>query len=340
METIATSGVLTCGPIKRVVLLGASQLFADVIAWGDARGVEVVVLTSPDQRDCLRIDDDRVMSTPSLKADEVTAFVHGHWSARDVLGLSFGARWIIKQPTSDRLFAGKLLNAHGSRLPADRGGGGLSWRIMRGDRIGNLVLHLVDDGVDTGPLVITHDYVIPAHCRTTAQIKTDYVKRLVPFLTEFLTSVAEEQRHLPLSRQKEYSASYYPRLNTPLHGWIDWAWPPAEIERFTLAFDDPFVGTRTRWEDKVVLLRDCQLHFGEVAHHPFQSGLVIRNNGRWLTIALSGSACLLACDVRNEKGDDLLPLIREGDRLYTLTEDLDQARRQRVVIGPRGVVRK
>ena len=50
------------------------------------------------------------------------------------IGLSFGAAWIFKKQFINR-FHGKLLNLHGSRLPQNRGGGGFSWRIMRGERL-------------------------------------------------------------------------------------------------------------------------------------------------------------------------------------------------------------
>jgi hypothetical protein len=85
------------------------------------------------------------------------------------------------------------------------------------------------------------------------------------------------------------------------------------------------------------MLKQTQLHYGEPQHHPFQSGLVIRNNGRWLVVALSQGACLIVEDLRTETGESILATAKEGDRLYTPSAMLDAAQQQRVVIGPKGV---
>jgi hypothetical protein len=87
----------------------------------------------------------------------------------------------------------------------------------------------------------------------------------------------------------------------------------------------------------VTILKQAQLHRGEIPHHPFQSGLVVRNNKRWLTIALSGSSCLVVERVTDEKGADLRSAIKEGDRLFTSSARLDDAKQERVSIGPTGI---
>ena len=120
------------------------------------------------------------------------------------------------------------------------------------------------------------------------------------------------------------------------HGWIDWSWPASDIEKFILAFDDPHPGARTFWRNEIVVLRNCQLHVGEIGHHPFQTGLIIRNNRKWLTVALGGEHCLLVSDARDENGRDLIPHIKEGDRFFTPQSKLDLAKMTRVRFTPTG----
>ena len=84
--------------------------------------------------------------------------------SENTIGLSFGAAWIFKKNFID-LFKGKLLNLHGSRLPLDRGGGGFSWRIMRGDKIGISLIHQILPGIDTGDIVDYESYLFPENCR-------------------------------------------------------------------------------------------------------------------------------------------------------------------------------
>jgi methionyl-tRNA formyltransferase len=320
-------------PLSHLTMLGYSPVMLPLADWARGKGLGVSILTSPDQADQLRqagVVDFRVFDKLD---DRAAASLPEAFQASGV-AISLGARWIFRAPVLESLFYGRLLNAHGTRLPLDRGGGGFSWRIMRGDRIGSLTLHLVDEGIDTGSIVACEDYVIPAGLRTSAAIAADYEHRLADFLVGFL------ERGAPmggLQAQNMSLATYYPRLHTPTHGWIDWSWPAADIERFILAFDDPFPGARTCWRDRIVTVRQAQLHVGEVAHHPFQAGLIVRNNGRWLVVALGGRESLIVERLFSEEGDDLLVGIREGDRLFTPKQRLDEAMEQRVTIGPQGL---
>jgi methionyl-tRNA formyltransferase len=318
---------------SHLTMLGYSPVMNPLADWARRNGLGVSILTSPDQAGQLRqvgLADFTVFETLDEKAAEAAPEA---FQASGV-AVSFGARWIFRAPVLKKLFHDRLLNAHGTRLPIDRGGGGFSWRIMRGDRIGSLTLHLIDEGIDTGPIAASEDYVIPATLRTSAEIAADYERRLAAFLIAYLEQGARVEN---LQAQPKALATYYPRLHTPTHGWIDWSWPPADIERFVLAFDDPFPGARTCWRDRIVTVRQAQLHFGEAAHHPFQSGLVIRNNGRWLVVALRDGASLIVERLCSEEGADLIGGIHEGDRLFTPQARLEAALEQRVSIGPQGL---
>ena len=71
-------------------------------------------------------------------------------------------------------------------MPIDRGGGGFSWRIMRGDRLGNILLHLIDEGIDTGPIIYNDVYVIPINLNSPEEIEEDYKNRLKEFLINLI----------------------------------------------------------------------------------------------------------------------------------------------------------
>ena len=176
--------MVSIGPVRNVILLGASESFPVFRALCETNGVRCIVITSPDQW----------QSAPQLQADIVTEELSSAECAEklnrillegEMITLSFGARWIINRKIRDTLFRGLVLNAHSTRLPNDRGGGGFSWRIMRGDRIGNLVLHQIDDGIDTGPIVLTEEYIIPRHIQTPAQHERYYTEAAKSFCLRF-----------------------------------------------------------------------------------------------------------------------------------------------------------
>jgi methionyl-tRNA formyltransferase len=327
--------MVSVGPVRNVILLGASDSFSVFRSLCETNGVRCIVITSPDQR----------QAAPQLQADIVTEELSSAECAEklnrmllegEIITLSFGARWIINRKIRDTLFRGLVLNAHGARLPNDRGGGGFSWRIMRGDRIGTLLLHQMDDGIDTGAIVVSEEYIVPRHIQTPAEHEQYYMQELSGFTCSFLKKVFSERCHFECIPQLNFCSTYYPRLNTPAHGWINWSWPASDIQKFILAFDDPHPGARTFWRNEIVVLRNCQLHVGEIGHHPFQTGLIIRNNQKWLTVALGGEHCLLVSNARDENGRDLIPHIKEGDRFFTPQPKLDLTKMTRVRVTPTG----
>lgn len=338
------TGMFTCGPIRQLVLLGSFPRFDILLRGGRKFGLDVKIVTSPDQREEFRVSDRRaVLVTKDIDSAEVSRFlrrtgVNKTHSRRETVAISFGARWIIRRETSDRLFDGNLLNVHGARLPLDRGGGGISWRIMRGDRIGVLLIHKIDDGVDTGPVLDTEDYVIPAKLRKPGEIMVDHFDRVAGFVTRFVGRIAKRKCQFVLRPQPNYLSSYNPRLHTPTHAWINWNWEPHHIESFIQAFDDPYLGARTLWRGNICLLKDCQLHTGETGRHPFQTGLVVRNNGLWLVVALAGEYSLIVETLRDENGTNMIPHIKEGDRFHTSPSLLEKALATRSAFGPMGVV--
>ena len=52
---------------------------------------------------------------------------------------------------------------------------------MRGDRLENILLHLIDEGIDTGPIIYNDVYVIPINLNSPEEIEEDYKNRLKEF---------------------------------------------------------------------------------------------------------------------------------------------------------------
>jgi methionyl-tRNA formyltransferase len=335
---------LSLDRLNRILLLGGGDILLEVATTWTTRGVEVQVITSPRHaeevlttgltlRAALHDRGVRCLETASITAPSV-AETAGDMSG--TVALSLGAAWIFRKPTIEGVFRGKLLNAHGTRLPLDKGGGGWSWQIMNGNRLGMCLLHVIDEGIDTGDIVAAEEFLYPAACRIPADYSAYYRAKVVPFLDAFVTRLAEDAQELTLCPQTPYFSTYFPRLNTALNGWIDWAWPAAELERFICAFDRPYLGASTRLEGRVVRFRSAMLQGTGGRFHPYQSGLVYRTNGRWLMVAASGGELVIE-SVTDEVGREILGEIREGDRFVTPVGDLVSARR-RVMYNPYGLV--
>ena len=81
------------------------------------------------------------------------------------------------------------MNFHGTRLPLDAGGGDFFWKIMREDRIDNQLVHLIDEGIDTGPIIENHLSLFPKQCQIPKDFENYRLKKFIEFYLEFLKKV-------------------------------------------------------------------------------------------------------------------------------------------------------
>ena len=91
--------MVSIGPVRNVVLLGASDFFPKIKAVCEANGARCIVITSPDQqRATAQLQADIV--TEELSSAECGTKLKRMLIEGEMLTLSFGARWVIKREDS------------------------------------------------------------------------------------------------------------------------------------------------------------------------------------------------------------------------------------------------
>ena len=330
------------GNIKHLTLLGGGPLLTALLSRARDTGWSVHVITSERHLEeqlaptsvTLRkfLDDGRFDWLVSNDVNNDPA-VHDLITS-ETLGISLGSAWVFKAEFIER-FAGKLVNVHGTRLPQDRGGGGFSWRILREDRLGYSVIHLVDPGVDTGAILTYSEYLFPKNCRIPADYEEYALGKNLQILDKLLVDI-QSGTEFRLVNQPEYLSTYWPRLHTDSHAFIDWHWDLKEIEQFICAFDDPYPGAQTYLKEQKVRLKSCVSITADGPFHPFQTGIVYRINADELFIAAKQGS-LVVSSVVDDHANDLRPMIRVGDRFHTPIEQIDSAKRFRAVYTPQGL---
>jgi methionyl-tRNA formyltransferase len=335
-------GLLTFPKITKVVLLGGGNVCRHLVDSIREMNLELVVITSP--RHALESNNNL-----SLKEFLESRNIDFHifesiniQNLRDALGnlekslcLSLGAAWVFTEQIISTVFANRLLNSHGTRLPQNRGGGGFSWQVLTSNRFGFVTLHLVDAGIDTGPIVAQKEFLYPASCRIPAeyQIKSDL--ETIQFLKSFISLLSRSSESFQLHYQQQSMSTYWPRLNSGISAWIDWGLDPVNLDRFICAFDDPYEGSKTTLNKRVVRIKTVALNFEDGVFHPYQSGLVYRVTENWICVALSG-ASLIIQTVNDDFGRSILSEIEVGDRFETPHEMLDDAKK-RISYTPTGL---
>lgn len=99
------------------------------------------------------------------------------------------------------------LNVHGALLPKYRGNGTLNWALVNGERKSGVTVHVIDAGIDTGPIVLQRAFSLSPFetavslCRKTREFEPDVVSDALRLFeregVRCLKSQADEPQFVP-----------------------------------------------------------------------------------------------------------------------------------------------
>ena len=138
-------------------------------------------------------------------------------------------RWVLDLPRRG------CLNIHGSLLPRWRGAAPIQRAIEAGDERTGITIMQMDEGLDTGAILL--DAAVAIGADTTAATLHDTLAELGARLV--VAALAAPDALAP--RPQPADGVTYARKIDKAEGAIDWSRPAAEIERRLRAFD-PFPG--------------------------------------------------------------------------------------------------
>ena len=110
------------------------------------------------------------------------------------------------------------INLHPSYLPKYRGKNPLNWVLINGERETGLTIHYMDEGIDTGDILLSKKVRI--NVKDTADTLQKKFVKIAPLLLEKTLVLIRTGKMCPIP-QKETEASYYPP-RTPEDGRIHW----------------------------------------------------------------------------------------------------------------------
>ena len=143
-----------------------------------------------------------------------------------------------------------VVGYHPAPLPRLRGRAVIPWTILLDEPISASSLFLIDEGVDSGPL-LGQRYFHLAPDETAATLYAKHMARLEEILPLVLEDIASGSP--TLSIQDERCATYAARRR-PEDGLIDWAQPASAVWRCVRACGDPYPGAWTSYgDDRIVI---------------------------------------------------------------------------------------
>ena len=326
----------TVGPVDTLILFGGGMSVVDFALEAKKQGLKTCVFAAPRhlresfrEEQNLRLEEIlRKEGIPFFSSADInTSPALGKVITGRTLGLGLGEVYVFSKATID-LFRGRLFDFMVIHLPRYRGGAHFTWQILRNDRIGCWNIQRINEemvpGVfDSGEILKSREYRIPP----SARIPDDYFKaarhEARSLFVEFLAEVQAGKSFTPTALQEQFR-TYFPRLYTLRHGFINWAWTGREIERFVCAFDDPYPGASTFVGGRRVFLKSCQFDDTDGPFHPFMAGLIYRIEGSAVFVAVNNGS-LIVRRVTDEHGADLASRLHPGQRLYTPVSFLEDA---------------
>lgn len=308
--------------VKNVIFLGYSDLLKKFIDINDNLKIASYVITSPDQSK--KLDNIKTKKIFKNLNNQFRDFVKKNVDIEKTIFISISSRWIFKKDTIN-FFKNNLINLHSSRLPFDRGGATFSWQILKGDRIHSNTAHIIDEGVDTGPIIFSKDSIYPHACKIPLDFEIFDQKQLIGFYNNLIKKIIRHEK-MPLQYQNNSISTYNPRINSSKDSWIDWNLKSEDLINFINAFDEPYEGAKTLLNGKTVRLKSAQISSSVGGGHPFMSGIVNNKNKEWITINLHDGKYLLVERILDEKNQNILKNITIGDRFFTDINKLTNAR--------------
>jgi len=181
---------------------------------------------------------------------------------------------------------------HPSILPKYRGASAINWALIKGERITGLTVFWVDQGIDTGPILLQKTVAIEPD-DTTGSL---YFNKIFPLGIEAIGEAVEliKAGDPPRIVQDESKANYDPICKDE-HAKIDWSKPAPEVYNLIRGCD-PQPGAHSTHKGKLVRIFDARLQIGNSAA---PAGQVTGIGAEEITVALNGGTLT----IRKARGD-------------------------------------
>ncbi len=176
------------------------------------------------------------------------------WARRlqpDLLVLGFVTAFVPKEMIDLARFGG--INYHPSLLPRYRGGSAINWAIIRGETQTGVTIHFIDEGVDTGPILLQETVAIEPN----DTVKSLYFGKLYPMGVRMLAKAVKlirEGSASPVEQDERYG-SFQPVI-TGADTVIDWSQPTTAVYNL-IRGANPSPGALTSIDGKTVKLFDA-----------------------------------------------------------------------------------
>jgi methionyl-tRNA formyltransferase len=191
------------------------------------------------------------LSIPIHRPANVNAreFVELAWKVSPDLGVSISYNQILRRPILDSARLG-FVNFHAGKLPHYRGRNVVNWAIINGEEEIGLTAHFVDEGIDTGDIILQRTLPI-GWTETYGEVLSRVVEAFPNFVVAALSQVASGQ--FPLQPQAHLMGTYFSG-RADGDEWLDWSDMSLNLYNKIRAITHPGPGARTILGDSEIVV--------------------------------------------------------------------------------------
>jgi methionyl-tRNA formyltransferase len=170
---------------------------------------------------------------------------------------------------------------HPSLLPKYRGASAINWALIKGEAVTGLTLFWVDQGIDTGPILLQKEVKVDQDDSTGSL----YFNKIFPLGVDAIAEAVDliKAGNPPRIVQDESKANYDPICRDE-HAKIDWSKPAQEVYNLIRGCD-PQPGAHTTDSGKMMRIFDARL---QLENNLAPAGQVTGIGAEEITIALNG----------------------------------------------------
>ncbi len=242
---------------------------------------------------------------------------------------SLGSSFIFKNKIIN-LYKNRIFNCHNTDLPRWKGGGDISYRIMNKYNNGATTIHEISDKIDEGRIIFQKKYKVEINYIKPYKLREIVEERAYSHLIFFFKNLLAKKKFI-YKKNKNETGFYLPRLNTEIHGAINWSWDGRDIKSFINAFSIPYKGAFCFCRKKKIRILKAKLIKQKSLKHPFMYGIIFRIYKNNIYVVAKNYSLII-----NKKDIKLEIDLKEGDRLYTPQSTIDLSKSLRVIYSHKG----
>jgi methionyl-tRNA formyltransferase len=276
--------------IMRIALIGQAAFGADVLKGLIERGQQVVgVFCPPDRgskidpiKDAAQTAGIPVFQPPRMKDPQ--AYEQIVALNPDLAVLAF-----VTDIVPGKVLAVPKLGAicyHPSILPRYRGASAINWAVINGEQMSGLTIFWVDEGIDTGDILLQKKVEIGPN-ETTGEV---YFNKLYPLGVEATLEAVDRvaQGKAPRIPQDHSLGTYDPPCDEKVAA-LNWNQPGRKVFDFIRGCD-PQPGATTTFKGEQVKLYNASYL---MADHVAQPGEILEVSDKGIMVAVSGAALFI-----------------------------------------------